>query len=656
MDFLWQTFEFQHMFILILGLTLGILIGSLPGLTPTMGVALMIPFTFSLGATDGLILLGGIYCGSVFGGSIPAILFNVPGAPANVATTFDGYPMTKKGKARKALELATISSFIGGLFGMILLIFFAPVFAEFSLRFGPTESFWIALFGITVIAAISDGSVTKNLMGGCLGILLSFIGISTITGTARFTFGFDSLIGGLHIVAVLIGLFAFPQALRMLFQLAEPTGYTPNKKQKQAPSTIRQSFADVLKKPKYVSIGSGMGAFIGMIPGAGGNIASILAYNEAKRFSKNKRSYGKGEKNGIIASESANNAMVGGSLIPLLTLGIPGSPTAAIFLGGLLIHGIWPGSNLFVDHADVAYTFLFSMILAQVLILIMGLALIKYMARLTYIPAYLMIPVILSFSIIGAYTTQNNYFDIFTVVFIGLIMFLLQKWNFSAAPIALGFILGTIAEVGLLHGIQLGKAQGSALLYFVSGSWNIILISLIVITVTISIMQAIKSKQQNAEESIRSRVSWRQFVTLRSLVWLLLGALTAGAFYMLSDMRFEQRIFPQITLIFLFLLMIIEYIKSSLSNREETNEKEKLTLTIFLMMVFISLVTLLTNVIGFYLQVFLLTMAVPLFVRMKGWRQLKVRTIILTAVTFTFLLYIVFTVLLKVPLPLFPFL
>ncbi len=384
--------------------------------------------------------------------------------------------MTKQGKSRKALELATISSVVGGLFGMFLLLFFAPVFAEFSLRFGPTESFWIALFGITVIAAISDGSATKNLIGGGLGIVLSCIGISTITGTARFTFGLDSLVGGLHMVAVLIGLFAFPQALRLIESFREShtnrqTKYTPSK------STIRESFSDVLKKPKSVTLGSGLGAFIGMIPGAGGNIASLLAYNEAKRFSKKKDQFGKGEKKGIIASESANNAMVGGSLIPLLTLGIPGSPTAAIFLGGLLIHGIWPGNNLFVDHADVAYTFLYSMIAAQVLLLFLGLALIKYMTKLTNIPAYFMAPVILSFSIIGAYTTQNNVFDIYTVVIVGLVMFWLQKYDFSPAPIALGFILGPIAERGLMQGLQVGGAQGSAFTYFFTGMWNVIYIA-----------------------------------------------------------------------------------------------------------------------------------------------------------------------------------
>ncbi|WP_052144707.1 tripartite tricarboxylate transporter permease [Halalkalibacter okhensis] len=651
MEFFWQVFEVHHVLVLFLGLFLGIVIGALPGLTPTMGVALMIPFTFTLGPTDGLILLGGIYCGSVFGGSIPAILFNVPGAPANVATTFDGYPMTQQGKSRKALELATISSVIGGLFGMFLLLFFAPVFADFSLRFGPTESFWIAIFGITVIAVISDGSVSKNLIGGCMGIALSFIGISTITGTARFTFGFDFLVGGLHMVAVLIGLFAFPQALRMIEELRYR--FRSKNKQKsynQARSSIRESFGDIFLTPKYVTIGSGLGAFIGMIPGAGGNIASLLAYNEAKRFSKKKASFGKGEKNGIIASESANNAMVGGSLIPLLTLGIPGSPTAAIFLGGLLIHGIWPGNNLFVDHADVAYTFLYSMIAAQVLLLILGLSLIKYMTKLTSIPVYFMAPVIIAFSIIGAYATQNNVIDIYTVVCIGLLMFFLQKYGFSPAPIALGFILGPIAEQGLLQGLQLGGARGSAFTYFFTGTWNIILYSLVLLTVVLAARQAIsKSKMlqklQFSPQGLTAKNGW---------VWLLVGGSILGSMYLMSQMSFEQNIFPLINAGFLFVLVMIEYGKRAFVNSDNKAPlQQQISWSLYLLIGFISIVSVLTTFIGYYLQVLLLMLTIPLFVYFKFKQEepsLTIGKITFVSVSFTLILYIVFSLLLKVPI------
>lgn len=645
MDFFWQIFEFHHLFILLLGLFIGIIVGALPGLTPTMGVALTIPFTFSMGPTEGLIMLGGIYCGSVYGGSIPAILFNVPGAPASVATTFDGYPMTQNGEARKALEVSTISSVFGGIFGMILLLFFAPIFADFSLKFGPTESFWIAIFGLTVIAAISDGSIIKNLIGGCLGIFLSFIGIHSVTGVARFTFGFDSLIGGLHVVAVLIGLFAFPQALRLIESLtsidtSRPLIYKVKK------SSIKQSFSDVLRKPKSLAIGSGLGAFIGMIPGAGGNIASILSYNEVKRFSKDKSSFGKGNKDGVIASESANNAMVGGSLIPLLTLGIPGSPTAAIFLGGLLIHGIWPGRTLFVDNTDVAYTFIGSMVAAQVLLLFLGLVMIKYMTRLSEIPAYIMAPVILSFSIIGAFTMQNNVFDVYTVVIIGLLMFVLHKFNFAAAPIALGFILGPIAEEGLLHGVQVGNANGSAFAFFFTGGINILLFSLVIITILISVIQNIKMKRTEERISLK----WTNCFSINSVKYLIVALSTVLGFLSLSNMELEQRLFPQITLIALFILAVSGYIQKL---KQDKVPKKVLFIKDALPLVgFVSVISLLINVIGFYTQVIILMMSVPLsLIYFKKNKEIRIKRVVLVTLLFTLMLYVVFSFLINVPLP-----
>lgn len=652
MEFLIQAFEFHHIIVLVIGLLLGILVGALPGLTPTMGVALMIPFTFSLGPTEGLILLGGIYCGSVFGGSIPAILFNVPGAPANVATTFDGYEMTKQGQSRKALELATISSVIGGLFGMFLLLFFAPVFADFSLRFGPTESFWIAIFGITVIAAISDGSVLKNLIGGGIGIALSFIGISTVTGTARFTFGMDSLVGGLHLVAVLIGLFAFPQALRLLENLHEKKSKPKTNEQRQM-SSVKQSFFDIVKKPKALFLGSGLGAFIGMIPGAGGNIASLLAYNETKRFSKEKDKFGKGHKEGVIASESANNAMVGGSLVPLLTLGIPGSPTAAIFLGGLLIHGIWPGNNLFVDHENVAYTFLYSMVAAQILLLLLALPLIKYMTKLTNIPAYFMAPIILSFSIIGAYTTQNNVFDIYTMIVIGFIMFFMHKNGFSAAPIALGFILGSIAEEGLLQGLQIGGAHGSAFAFFFTGTWNIILYSFVIITIVFSIVQSTKATRNNKVSIHKKMALFSENVTSGRFgwTWLFFASFLFWSIFVMNGMAIGQRIFPQLTFSLILFFVIIAWTKQLVTEPKQTVQKSKINKSVLTLIIIVTFICSLITIFSFYVQVFLLMILVPFYMYCQNRKEVSIRSVVLTAVIFPTVLYVVFSYLLNVPLP-----
>ncbi|WP_153462645.1 tripartite tricarboxylate transporter permease [Sediminibacillus terrae] len=644
MAFIGEIFELHHLLYLAAGLLTGIIVGALPGLTPTMGVALTIPFTFTLGPTEGLILLGGIYCGSVFGGSIPAILFNVPGAPASVATTFDGYPMAQKGQGRKALELTTIASVIGGLFGMLLLVFFAPVFADISLQFGPAQTFWVAVFGITAIAAISDGTVIKNLIGGGIGIGLAFVGIHTVTGLPRFTFGIDSFVGGFHIVAVLIGLFALPQAFRLVEKLTEPD----NRHQSplpMKPSTIGQSFKDVLLRPKSVLIGSGVGSFIGMIPGAGGNIASILAYNEVKRFSKKKNNFGKGEKKGIIASESANNAMVGGSLIPLLTLGIPGSPTAAIFLGGLLIHGIWPGRNLFVDHADVAYTFLFSMVAAQILLLFLGLGLIKYMTKLALIPTFLMAPVILSFSIIGAYTTQNNVFDVYTAVVIGSVMYFLQRYDFSAAPIALGFILGSIAEEGLLTGIQVGIAEGGAWHYFFSGGWNLALILLIFGTIAASTFQGISSHRKKESPSRNTEFGVK---LKRRILWILCAAFCLLAAFLVNTLQFELRIMPQFTLIILSLLSMIEAAKKNknVPNNQYILPKKMVPLLLLILFILFSV-----QLIGFYFQVLLLMLLIPGYAIKKRWQTFSYKQLLAVSVVFTGILYLVFSLIFQVPLP-----
>jgi len=645
MDLFLSAFEFQHLLVLFFGVCIGIIVGALPGLTPTMGVALLIPFTFSLTPLDGLILLGGIYCGSVYGGSIPAIMFNVPGAPASVATTFDGYPMAKKGKGRTALELATISSTIGGIFGMMILIFFAPFFANISLQFGPTETFWIALFGVTVIAAISEGSLGKAFIGGGLGIILSCVGISTITGMERFTFGNPSLVGGFHVVSVLIGLFAFPQALKMIKEYRENRKLEGN--HPKSTSTIKKSFRLSIKNVKAMSIGSVLGSIIGIIPGAGGNIASIFAYNEAKRFSKHKEKFGKGHPEGVIASESANNAMVGGSLIPLLTLGIPGSPTAAIFLGGLLIHGIWPGKSLFVDHADVVYPFLGAMILAQFGILILGLLSIGYLSKLSNIPAYIISPIILTFCLIGAYATQNSLFDIYSMVFIGLAMFILEKYGFHPAPIALGFILGPSLEQGLLHGIQIGSANGNALLFFLTGAWNIILITLIAGTILYSFWTSRRNKIGKKQatsfqlKNFGSHQGILNIVALLFFIWLL--------FYT-NPMTFEQKIFPLMIIIVMLLLTIIQFLNTILRPTEQKYTKKDFFYYSFIL--FLSVVCLLTEWIGFYTQIIILMISVPLYIYIENKVVIiKLTRVIMISLLFTAIMYIVFSVVVKVPIP-----
>jgi putative tricarboxylic transport membrane protein len=362
-----NVFTFGNILILVLGTIGGLLLGAAPGLSPTMAVALLIPFTFKMSPEQGLIMLGAVYTATVAGGAISAILLKIPGAPANIATVMDGYPMAKNGRSTEALHYCFISSFIGGVIGILVLIFFTPVLADVALKFGPSHMFWIAIFGVTVIATLDSNSIIKGLFSGALGLWLATIGYDSVLGVERFVFN-PIFSGGINIIAALVGLFAIPQVLSMLEKKQDLSDQFQMEKK-----SLFQSMKYNLSRFKALTIGSITGVIIGLIPGAGGQIAGLVSYDQIKKVSKNKENFGKGEPDGIIAAESANNAMVGPSLVPLLTLGVPGSPTAAVLLGGLLIHGMFPGPNLFTIYAETTWTFINSLLVAQFLMLIFGL-------------------------------------------------------------------------------------------------------------------------------------------------------------------------------------------------------------------------------------------------------------------------------------------
>ncbi len=349
-----EIFAPWNLTVLVLGTIGGLILGAAPGLSPTMAVALLIPFTFHMDTASSLILLGAVYTATVAGGAISAILINIPGAPANIATVLDGHPMAKQGRAAEALHYAFISSVIGGVLGVFVLIFFTPILAEFALKFGPSELFWTAVLGVTVIGSLGSGSLLKGLFAGVFGLWLSTIGYDPINGVQRFVFT-DQLQGGINIIAALIGLFAIPQ----VFGMFEGASAAQRKDTYEMENrNVLDSLRANLRRVKTLTIGSAVGIIVGLIPGAGGQIAGLVSYDQNRKFSDRRDNFGKGEPDGVIASESANNAMVGPSLVPLLTLSVPGSPTAAVLLGGLLIHGLFPGPNLFTQHAKVTWTFI----------------------------------------------------------------------------------------------------------------------------------------------------------------------------------------------------------------------------------------------------------------------------------------------------------
>lgn len=491
-----EVFTPVNLLILVFGTIGGLLLGATPGLSPTMAVALLIPFTFQMEPTSSLIMLGAVYTSTVAGGAVSGILVNIPGAPANIATIMDGHPMANQGRATEALHYCFISSLVGGLIGVVLLIFFTPMLAEFALRFGPAELFWISIFGITIIASLGGGSILKGLIAGGVGLWLSTIGYNPVLGEERFVFS-EHLAGGIHVIAALIGLFAIPQVLSLVASSGASPGQVSYAELRS--HSVMKSFLYNIRRVKALTIGTVTGCIVGVIPGAGGQIAGLVAYDQTKKMSKDPSRFGKGEPDGVIAAESANNAMVGPSLVPLLTLGIPGSPTAAVLLGGLLINGLFPGPDLFTIHGAITWTFIDSLLVGQVFMMIFGLMIARYSVYVTRIPGHIMAAAVIVLAVFGTYSVQNSISDVIVMLVLGTLMYFAARIGFSAAPLVLGLILGQLTETNFLQGRLI--AGDEAWSYFFAGPINKIVIGLCILSVAYSIFNertAIKKRRREA--------------------------------------------------------------------------------------------------------------------------------------------------------------
>ncbi len=475
------VFEPTAFLLLLIGTVGGLILGATPGLSPTMTVALLIPFTFHLSATNGLILLGAAYTSTVAGGAISAILLKIPGAPANIATALDGYAMAKKGEGARALQISFMSSVFGGVIGVLLLIFLTPILAQWALAFGPSHLFWLAILGVTIIASLDGKAPIKGLIAGGVGLIFAMIGYDDIQGVQRFIWH-DSLTGGINIIAALIGLFAIPQVLGLLEKKQGDATILTVKRY-----SILNSALEIVKARVSLFIGTVIGSVVGLIPGVGGQIAGLVAYDQSRKFSKTPEKFGKGHPEGVIAAESANNAMVGPSLVPLLTLSIPGSPTAAVLLGGLLIHGIFPGPDIFTRHPEVIWTFIDSMLLGQILMGIFGILIAGYAARIVKIPPYIMAGCVTILAVFGSYSVQQSMGDVYVMFTLGIMMYFLEKFNFSAAPLVLGLILGPIAEANYIQGSLIAGATDGIFSYFFLGPLNIVIVSIVVVSIGYSI-------------------------------------------------------------------------------------------------------------------------------------------------------------------------
>jgi len=442
--------SFNNILSLLFGFILGLSFGIIPGLNSITAVLLVLPFAFGRNPESVFILLVAAYCAALYGGSVPAILFNTPGTSSAMMTSLDGYPLAKEGRAGEALAFSAIASGFGSIFGAICLLLFTPWLAEFALSFGPFEYFSLTIFGMSAVTSLGKGNQIKSFISLLLGIIIVSIGIDSFRGMDRFTFGIDYLLSGFDMVPVLIGIFAISEVFLQsnLFKIT-------TKKSIKVKSFKIPRFSEVLKHWFNLIRSSLIGIIVGVLPGAGATVACAISYNEAQRWSKTPEKFGKGAIEGIIAAESANNTVAGTSMIPTLALGIPGSPTSAALVGAFMIMGLNPGPELIVMRPTLLMAIFWSIFLCGILIIVFGLGVIRFFAKALEISYSNIAPLILLFAMLGTFTIRNNFFDLVVVIIFGLIGYILRKNNFPLIAFTLGFILGPLTESSLLHALDL---------------------------------------------------------------------------------------------------------------------------------------------------------------------------------------------------------
>lgn len=469
------------LFLIVLGTSLGITVGAIPGLTGAMVIALTLPLTYSMDAGNALILLVSMYVGSISGGLITATLLRMPGTPASVMTTLDGYPLAKSGKPGRALTLSIMASFAGGIVSCAFLVALSKPMAELSTKFGPFEFFSLVMMALVLIASVGGKSLSAAIFSGLLGIFCSMPGVAEATGEVRLTFGMEELNGGLKLLPVLIGLFALSQVIDDVLRIDDPIEPVPLSGQKLFPRLVDWTAHGVNMLRSAV-----IGTWIGILPGIGANIGSVAAYSTARTFSKKPEGFGHGSEEGIVASEAANNATVGGALIPLVAMGIPGSVIDAILLGALVLHGLQPGPLLFKQSPSLIYTIMWTYFIANIVMFVFLVLAVRHIARLMEVPRALLIPVILTFCVVGSYALGNRMFDVWVMLAFGLVGFGMEKLRIPLAPFVIGFVLGPVAETNLCAGLM---ASGGSYLPLVTRPMSAVFLVVSAVLLVVPIMR-----------------------------------------------------------------------------------------------------------------------------------------------------------------------
>ncbi|MCM3761989.1 tripartite tricarboxylate transporter permease [Halalkalibacter oceani] len=470
-------------FFLLVGVFIGIIVGSIPGLNATMAVAILVPVTFGFDSVSAILLLVGVYVGGISGGLVASTLLGIPGTPSSVATTFDAYPMTKNGEPVRALGIGIIATLVGGLIGGVFLITSSVTISQFAVRLGPPQFFSLVFFAILLISVLSRGNMIKGFTSGLLGVAIALVGFSPIDGSARLTFGISQLNSGVSLVAVIMGLFAISQILSDIEKGDLKT--KTSLKIKGIGISISETFANMWNMIRSSLIGVGFG----VLPGLGAGASNLVAYAQAKQTSKNKKNFGKGAPEGIYASESSNNAALGGALIPLLSLGIPGDTVTAILLGGFMIHGIQPGPMLFTSNPDIVYVVFIGFFLSIIAVFALQLLGMRLFPKILMIPNHYLFSIILMLTVVGVYADNYLIFDVWLMVLLGVVGLILMKNNFPFAPLILGFVLGPIGEDYLRRGLM----QYGNIFTMLNDPISIILVSTALIVFFYSLYSEVKN-------------------------------------------------------------------------------------------------------------------------------------------------------------------
>lgn len=482
---------------LVVGVVGGMVIGIIPGLGPSVGIALLLPISFSMSPTAALVMMTAMYTTGVYGGSITAVLCHTPGTAASAATTMDGYALTQRGRGMEAISVVTVASVVGGIIGAICLILFAPALGKISLMFSCLEYFLVACFGLLVVSGLTGDNQAKGFFSALLGLLIGCVGMDSISGVSRFTFGQLWLEDGLDSTPILIGLFSISQVLVLVDKLLRGSSSTIVDDPAAGLKGKRWEKGNGKKLTPTMLRSSVIGSFVGFIPAAGCSIAAWISYSIAKQTSKKPEEFGKGSIVGIAASEASNNAACGGALIPLFTLGIPGSPVTAILYGALLMHGLQPGSGLFTgDKAVTTYAIFLGFLFANVLMGLIGLTMAKQMARICLVPNSVLVPIIVALACIGTYALSNNMMEVVIMLVFGLIGYLMKIFEFEPAPLVLGVVLADILESNFRRTLIMAAPKGGLIPYFFTRPVAIIIVLVILVFALAPVIVKVAQKKK----------------------------------------------------------------------------------------------------------------------------------------------------------------